>query len=244
MTLVQRLSLFCVFGCATFAIAADIPKSILPDNVVLCSPGSGCTNKTLFGRTYKVLTTPRFTVMVSVSNQGDYTRADISITNNASFPLNLSPDDFRVEVPGPKPRILSYVAPSDLKGIPPPPPIPTAATFVAPDPAPSPSSAHSSVHSSASAKLETVSVSTTPAAESDPTTPNIDELYLEAKRKAALQEAIDRATAQGDLQAASISPYEVVRGRVFFERGKKVKEATVVLPLAGMVFEFPYVLEH
>ena len=112
MTLVQRLSLFCVFGCATFAIAADIPKSILPDNVVLCSPGSGCTNKTLFGRTYKVLTTPRFTVMVSVSNQGDYTRADISITNNASFPLNLSPDDFRVEVPGPKPRILSYVAPS------------------------------------------------------------------------------------------------------------------------------------
>jgi hypothetical protein len=248
MTLLQRFSLFCAFGSTTFAIASGIPKAILPDNVVLCASGSGCSNKKLFGRTYKVLETPRFTVMVSVSREGSYTRADVSITNNAGYPLNLSPDDFRLEVPGPKPRVLLYVAPADLKDIAPPPPVPTAETFI--DPATPPPAASAVVTSAPAAtdstqpKLQTVSISTTPTVESTPDTPNIDELYLAAKKKAALQEAIDRATAQKDLAAVSISPNESVRGRVFFERDKKSKEVTVVLPIAGMVFEFPYILER
>jgi hypothetical protein len=33
------------------------------------------------------------------------------------MPLNLSPEDFRVEVVSPKPKVLQYVPPADLKGL-------------------------------------------------------------------------------------------------------------------------------
>ena len=68
------------------SIAASIPKNvqktILPDNVVRCEPSAGCINQTLFGRSYKVITTPRFTVMLSISNEGVYIRADKETINN------------------------------------------------------------------------------------------------------------------------------------------------------------------
>ena len=75
-----RICLTLVFSSAIFAAAANIPRSILPDNVLICQANAGCFDKILFGRSYKVLSTPRFTVMVSVSNEGSYTRADISIS--------------------------------------------------------------------------------------------------------------------------------------------------------------------
>jgi len=90
MTLLQKLSLAATISSATFSVAASIPrnvqKTILPDNVVRCEPNAGCINQTLFGRSYKVITTPRFTVMVSISNEGVYTRADVSITNLTPAP--------------------------------------------------------------------------------------------------------------------------------------------------------------
>ena len=126
MTLLQKLSLAVTIGSTTFSVAASIPnpKTILPDNVVLCEPNAGCINQTLFGREYKVLSTPRFTVMVSISHQGPYTRADVSITNNTDTPLSLTPEDFRVEVITPKPKVLLYVPPANL--VLPPPPLPPA----------------------------------------------------------------------------------------------------------------------
>ena len=106
MTLLQKLSLAATFGSATFSFAASLPnKTILPDNVVRCEPSTGCVNKVIDGRNYNVLTTPRFTVMVAVSHEGIYTRADVSITNNTDMPLSLTPEDFRVEVVTPKPKV-------------------------------------------------------------------------------------------------------------------------------------------
>ncbi len=122
-----------VLGSAAFSFASSIPKSVLPDNIVVCESSAGCVNKTLFGRTYKVITTPRFTVMVSVSQEGVYTRADVSITNNSGLPLSLSPDDFRVEVVTPKPKVLLYVSPADLKDLPPSPPAEAARCSRTPD---------------------------------------------------------------------------------------------------------------
>ena len=98
MTLLQKASLVSIALGSTATLAADLPKTVLPDNVILCQPASGCTNKVLLGRNYKVLSTPRFVVMVSISNEGVYTRADVSIANNTALPFNLSPQDFRVEV--------------------------------------------------------------------------------------------------------------------------------------------------
>ena len=118
MTLLQKLSLALTISSATFSVAASIPKTvektILPDNVVRCEPNDGCINKTLYGRSYKVINTPRFTVMVAISHEGAYTRADVSIANHTDTALSMTPEDFRVEVLTPKPKVLLYVSPANV----------------------------------------------------------------------------------------------------------------------------------
>jgi hypothetical protein len=117
MTLLPKLSFALALSSAAFAVAAspaNIPKTILPDNVVRCEPNTGCTTVILNGHSYKVLNTARFTVMVAISHEGPYTRADISVTNKTDMPLSLTPDDFRVEVLTPKPKVLLYVPPANL----------------------------------------------------------------------------------------------------------------------------------
>ena len=234
MTLLQKLSLAVTIGSATFSVAASIPKSILPDNVVLCEPNAGCINQTLFGREYKVLSTPRFTVMVSISHQGPYTRADVSITNNTDTPLSLTPEDFRVEVITPKPKVLLYVPPANL--VLPPPPLPPA-----PPAAPAPQSTAQIGNafvsqSSAPSAIDTAANPTPPATEIDP--------VAVAEKEKALQEAADKAAADKDLSPTSIAPNEVTRGRVYFERDKKSHLVNIVLPIAGLVFEFPYAMKR
>src|ERR1700753_2491375 len=137
MTLLQKLPLAAIFIPPTLPVAASIPpsipKTILPDNVIRCEPNTGCTSETLHGHNYKVLNTPRFTVMVAVTHEGSYTRADVSITNKTDAPLNVTPDDFRVEVLTPKPRVLNYVPPANLV-LPPPSPPQTPPAAAAPAP--------------------------------------------------------------------------------------------------------------
>jgi hypothetical protein len=221
MSLLRTISLLSILGSATFSFASSISKSILPDNVVVCESNAGCVNQTLFGRTYKVMVTPRFTVMVSVSREGAYTRADVSITNNSGLPLSLSPDDFRVEVVTPKPRVLLYVSPADLKDL---------------APSPSVEAAPANASQAAVRRQNTEAKSATQ-------TPDIDALYTEAKQRAAEQEKTEKAAAEKPLLASSIAPSEVTRGRVYFERDKKAQQVNVVLPIAGLVFQFPYALK-
>jgi hypothetical protein len=198
------------------AVAAKIPTS-LNDNVVTCTAASGCTNQTLYGRTYKVIHTPNFDVMVSISSEGAYTRADVSLSNHLSYPQNVSPDDFRVEVVDPKPHVLLYIPPSQLQNLP---ASATTAQTPAP-PTPPPPTAQKAI----------------------PTTNlDIDELYRQAKLQAALKDAADRKAAQQPLPATPIAPNDTVRGRVYFESDNKARLVNVVLPIAGVVYEFPFVL--
>ena len=163
--------------------------------------------------------------MVSLSQEGLYTRADVSIVNNSGLPLSLSPDDFRVEVVTPKPKVLLYVSPQDLKELPPSRPVEAPAvpaTQTPPKAAPTPSDTDAK-----------------PATQ----TPDIDTLYLAAKQRSAEQEKADKAAAEKPLLASSIAPNEITRGRVYFERDKKAHLVNVVLPIAGVVFQFPYALK-
>jgi hypothetical protein len=228
MTLLQKLSLAATISSATFSVAASIPKdvqkTILPDNVVRCEPSAGCINKTLFGRSYKVIDTPRFTVMVAISHEGVYTRADVSIANHTDTPLNMSPEDFRVEVLTPKPKVLLYISPANL--VLPPPPLPPAPAAKPLTPLPP-----------AAGFVET-------KADPAPQTTDVEALYAAAEQKAAQQEAVAKAAADQHLTATAIGPNEVTRGRVYFERDKKSHLVNVVLPIAGLVFEFPYAMKH
>jgi hypothetical protein len=220
MTILQKASLACTICCTTFAVAADTSKTIVPDNVISCQ-SSSCVNETRHGQTFKVLATSRFTVMVSLSDTGDYTRADVSISNNTGLPLNVTPDDFRVEVLGNKPKVLLYVAPSDRKD--PPLPLPAGQTATAPKPA------------AATTPAPAPAAAQTPAAAVPALSPLLSP-----------EEVAEMTAAQKDLPATSLAPNQVLVGRVYFEgdkrspHDKKAHQVKVVFPLAGEVFEFPY----
>jgi hypothetical protein len=226
MMLLQKLSLAAIFSPAALAVAASIPKTILPDNVIRCEPNTGCTSETLHGHNYKVLNTPRFTVMVAVTHEGSYTRADVSITNKTDAPLNVTPDDFRVEVLTPKPRVLNYVPPANLVLPPPPPSAPS-----------SPSAAASSTAELAAASAPAAETATVPGPSCA-----ADVLLVATKEKAAQEEAA-KAASEHHLAATSIPPNEATSGRVYFQRDKHAHLVNVVLPIAGLVFEFPYAMK-
>ena len=228
MTL-RRSSSRCHLVAATFSFAASIPKTILPDNVVLCEPGAGCVNKTLYGRNYKVLATPRFTVMVSISREGNYTRADVSVTNNTDMPLSISPEDFRVEVVTPKPKVLLYVPPAELI-------LPPLNHFPRPHPLPPIRPPGTPcIPISGSLRPDT-------AANPAPAAPN-RATGCRSKRQ-GLAASCRQSRRRQNLSATSIPPNEVTRGRVYFECDKKAHLVNVVMPIAGLVFEFPYSMKR
>jgi hypothetical protein len=216
MTRMQQISLLLALTSPTVAFAATVPQTILPDNVITCQLNANCVTKKLYGRNYKVINSPRFTVMVSISQEGPYTRADVSIANNTIMPQNVTPEDFRVEVLTPKPKVLLYVPPSDLKDLP----------VVAPQPPASPTP------QLGSSLLPLQATSTGPSDSQDPAA---GQFNAEAKDRAAYQAANEHP-----LEATSLSPNEVTSGRVYFERVKHEQLVNIVLPIAGLVFEFSY----
>ncbi len=227
---VSSLSLLALAGTSLPAVAAKIPAN-LNDNVVTCGANARCSNKVMFGRNYKVIETAKFTVMVSLSNEAAYTRADVSIENHAGYSQKISPEDFRVEVLSPKPKILLYIPPTELHNLPVPPPVVIPKVAAAPTP-------------TAAATVQVASLGgVVPVPEATSTAPSIDELYLAAKREAAIKEAAEREAAQKHLEPVAIPANETVRGRVYFEKYPKAKEANIVLPIAGLVFEFPYTMK-
>ncbi len=94
MTPLRIAAVASIFTSATLSFAANLPHNA---NVVVCQPNAGCIHHTIFGHDYKLLSTDRFSVMVFLSNEGRYTRADVSITNLTATPINLTPEDFHIQ---------------------------------------------------------------------------------------------------------------------------------------------------
>ncbi len=205
-------SVLLLAGSSTLTLAARIPT--LNDNVITCNQDSRCSSKIVFGRSYRVLQTDRFIVMVSISDEGAYTRADVSIENNTGISQNLSPQDFRVEVISPRPKVLPYVPPAELQNLP-----------ISPLPA---------------QKATRPGPSFTPTASPPEASPAPEALAKEVTPK----ESEEREAAQKHLEVTALPPGEVIRGRVYFQRDIKAKLFNVVLPVAGLVFEFPCSTRH
>jgi hypothetical protein len=111
-----RIAVFAsIFTSTTLSLAASLPRTA---NVVVCQPNAGCIHHTIFGHDYKILSTDRFTVMVFLSNEGRYTRADVSITNLTPTPINLSPEDFHIRALASRSKVFLYVPPSQLENLP------------------------------------------------------------------------------------------------------------------------------
>ena len=109
-----RIAIFAsIVSSATLSFAADTSHNV---NVVVCQPNPRCIHHTIFGHDYRLLDTDRFSVMVSLSNEGRYTRADVSITNLTATPIELSPESFRIEALA-RPKVFPYVPPSQLENV-------------------------------------------------------------------------------------------------------------------------------
>jgi hypothetical protein len=113
MTFLRALAVASVFT-NTLSFAANLPRN---PNVVVCEPNAGCIHHTIFGHDYKVLSTDRFSVMVFLSTEGRYTRADVSITNLTPTPINISPEDFHIQALASKSTIFLYVPPSQVENL-------------------------------------------------------------------------------------------------------------------------------
>jgi hypothetical protein len=133
MTPLRKAAFASILSATTFSLAANLPRNA---NIVVCQPNAGCIHHTIFGHDYKILSTDRFSVMVFLSTEGRYTRADVSITNLTPTPINLSPEDFRIEATTAKPKVFLYVPPSQLENL----PTPTRATPNDAPPIPNPNS--------------------------------------------------------------------------------------------------------
>ena len=197
----------------------------------VCEPSAGCVNKTLFGRSYKVITTPRFTVMVSISNEGGYTRADVSITNHTDTPLNMTPEDFRVEVLTPKPKVLLYIPPANLVFLPPP------AQLQHP----------SRGHPLLTRRRSLLRIPATAPATAGETTPSPNHRRRGPLRRGRTERPprkLPKKPPPNNISRQPRSPpTKSPSGRVYFERDKKSHLVNVVLPIAGLVFEFPYAMK-
>jgi hypothetical protein len=99
---------------ATLSFAANLPRN---PNVVVCEPNAGCIHHTIFGHDYKVLSTDRLSVMVFLTTEGRYTRADLSITNLTATPINLSPEDFHIQALASRSKIFLHVPPSQVENL-------------------------------------------------------------------------------------------------------------------------------
>jgi hypothetical protein len=139
MTPLRIAVLASIFTSTTLSLAANLPRNA---NVVVCEPNAGCIHHTIFGHDYKILSTDRFTVMVFLSNEGRYTRADVSITNLTPTPISLTPEDFRIQALASRSKVFLYIPPSQLENLPTPTrATPNAATdtpLANPDPNPDP----------------------------------------------------------------------------------------------------------
>jgi hypothetical protein len=106
-----RIAVFAsIVSSATLSFAADVSH---PLNIVVCQPNTRCIHHTIFGHDYTLLNSNRFAVMVYLSNEGRYTRADVSITNLTPTPVDLSPESFRIEALA-RPKVFPYVPPARL----------------------------------------------------------------------------------------------------------------------------------
>ena len=99
----------------TFSLAANLPRNTPSYNVVVCQPNTRCIHHSIFGHDYKILSTDNYSVMVFLSNEGPYTRADVSITNLTPNPISLSPEDFRIEALSSRSKVFPYVRPENLQ---------------------------------------------------------------------------------------------------------------------------------
>jgi hypothetical protein len=114
MTPLCKAAFASILSTTTVSLAANLPRN---PNIVICRPNAGCIHHTIFGHDYKMLSTDRFSVMVFLSTEGSYTRADVNITNLTPIPINLSPEDFRIEATTAKSKVFLYVPPSQVENV-------------------------------------------------------------------------------------------------------------------------------
>ena len=204
------LATIALLSASTLALAATVPS--VESATVTCQDSSTCRSETIDGRLYRVIETPRMVVRVSLSTEGDYTRADVSISNNSVAQLNVLPSEFRMDVISPRPHTLDYVEPASLRS--------ASLSSVSPTPR---------LTRSSRRNLRS------------PLGAQVGPQDLQPASSSAL--TLLPPKPQPDLVPTSLLPEGALEGKVFFTRDPRARAVTLVLPLAGAVFAFPFQLQ-
>jgi len=219
--------------------------------VLICDESAGCTHQFVNGAKFKTLTGNGFTVTVSLWGNKKYFRADVSVLNSSTANVDVLPASFDLEEVEPKEKTLAYV---DAEKI-----MRSIQKRVAWGNAMTAMGAGMQQQQSTTTTTSTGTVNATGSdgsyasgtyngsAVSKTSSPDYaaqaranQVIQQRNQQVAALNEQLSRTA----LKANTVVPNQNVRGYVFFEADKKVKNVMLSIPVGGTVFKFPFTFVH
>jgi hypothetical protein len=246
---------------ASFA-AAQAPS--IPDNLgsnsVVWSAGDPNSDQVLKnGVPVRILVKDGVAVSASLARNEDVLWANVSVINRSGARLDVDPSQFTLMQVSPKQKELRYEAPevivkfikrraewaNALSGI---------AADMDRDETTTKAEINTKSQSTTKFDLETrpnrsTIAGTATTAGSSRTTATVTTSSPDYQARQEAAQAIERNTATADSKSADIlkrallantlAHGESIGGAVFFERDKKARDATLRIPLAGLIFEFP-----
>jgi hypothetical protein len=215
--------------------------------VLLCDETAGCTHQFIEGQKFKILTSDGLTVIASMAITDKYTRADVSVSNAGTAPVDVLPMNFQLEEVAPKPKPLAYVDAAKI--------IKSAQRRVAWG------NAFTAMGGSMARQQSTTTTNssgTVNASSSDGSsatgtyngtstsrTSSPDYAAQVRANEAIRQRNAALAAMSGQLssevfKANTILPNQTVRGIVLFEKDKKIQSIMFSVPIGATVCEFPF----
>jgi hypothetical protein len=244
---------------ATFAVLlavvsvslAQTPPDKPAPKALLCDENAGCDHEYIHGQKFKMLTGGGLTVIVSMAMTEKYTRADVSVFNGGTAPVDVLPTGFHLDEVTPKTKPLTYVDAAKI--------IRSAQRRVAwgnaltamggsmaRQQSTTTTNSNGTVNASSS---DGSSATGTYNGTSTSTTSSPDYAAQARANDAIRQRNAALASMSGQLsnevfKANTVPPNQTVRGIVLFEKDKKTQTLMFSLPIGETVYEFPFTFIH
>jgi hypothetical protein len=239
-----------VFVC--LAVPALAQQSNQASQTVLnCDESAGCTHQFVNGAKFKTLTGNGFTVTVALSGNKKYFRADVSVLNSSASNADVFPANFTLEEVEPKDKSLAYVdAEKIMRSIQKRAAWGNAMTGMGSGMQRQQSTTTTTNTGTASATGSDGSYATGTYNGSSVSTTSSPDYAAQARANQIIQArnqqvaAISQQLSQTALRTNTVAPNQSVRGFVFFEADKKVKDVVLSIPVGATVYRFPFGFVH
>jgi hypothetical protein len=241
--------LICLIAIATMCASPTCAQqpAIPSPKTVVCDESVGCTHQYIDGYKYKILTTDKLTLSVSLGANAKYARVSVTVLNKSTAPIDVLPERFSIDETKPKERIFSYVpfekiVKSDARRA-------GWANAI---------NAFGAGMATQQATTQTSTNGTINATNSDGTysngtyngtttsTTSVPDYAAQAHAQENIRRRREGIAAESDslsklsLKANSVLPNQTVSGFAFFDFDKKAQNITVVIPIDGITYQIPF----